>query len=748
MNGAPSHDITHSGSYPDVVVTGVGMVTCAGLTVDQSWSAISHGREHLSPWQEPLPPALGSVAVAQCHDLPCPDDLRPGFWKTLSRTQQLACLAADEALLSASLPRTLDFMGNRTGCFLATTVCGMDRNEVFYTAYRINPQTADSGLLRRIQPYEAAELVRRRHHICGQVYTNLTTCVGSAIAVGAAMDAIRLGRISMALAGGAEALCRLIISGFGSLKLVAPGGCRPFDRDRNGISIGEAAAFLVLESAAHAAARGAPPLGYLRGFAATCDAFHITKPDPAGAGAARAIELALNDAHLQPRDIGYINAHGTATRDNDAMEMRVISDVWDRTNAPIPPVSSTKRLTGHTFGAAGAVESVVCLLAMRHQILPPNAGCINPDRTENDRCLPLVTAPTRSRPAAALNCNFAFGGNNTALIFSAASPDALRPAESAPTDATHPDFPRMAIAGLGVHTSEYADGLELRRAVAVSPETDNRTGPTTGENAPPWLGRDISERTLNAAEKLDAVAGLACKAIDQAWHAARLHKPSTDPGRIALLMFTAWGMIDSTVAYLDSMLDSEGRYASPLHFSRSVYSNAASAAAILLGIRGPCETLAHQTAPVTSVLCRATDLLTAGRADAVIACWADKTSPLTVDLCRRAVHDLHRHEFARYMDNPGYGAVSLVLQKAGTPPVDASELPAHRLPEICLGGPANPPDKTARAPQTVRQRPYPTDAALRLAAEIIRNASAAARPASTDFTAVDLPVGETGLGVR
>ena len=723
-----------------VAVTGIGMVTCAGADVATTWAAIHSAPDSLAPWRGYLPAALQQIRVAQCPTPHCPDDLKPALWKTLARTQQLACAASDEALKSAGLPRTLAFLGKTVGCFLATTVCGMDGNEKFYAVFRSDAAAADSNLMRRIQPYEALELLCRRHRISGPLYMNLTTCVGSAMTIGAAVDAIRLGKISMAVAGGTESLCRLIISGFNSLKLVAADGCRPFDQNRRGITVGEGAAILILESLQHAAKRGARPLGYIRGFAATCDAFHITKPDPSAAQAQRAIELALADAGMTPPDIDYINAHGTASRDNDLMESLAIREIWGRAGAAVPPVSSTKRLTGHTFGAAGAVESAICVLAIDRGRVPPNAGCQDPEMAADGKpLLPLALESVEQPVGTALNCNFAFGGNNTALIFSANPRSAAEPAISG-CNWWSADRQWLEILGMGVRTSDFKDAADIVAAAT----SDLRAGEAASEQCPDsvdfqWLGRQPSPVAPAETQKLDPVAALACTVIEQAWQAAGLNPSNVDSNRIALLLYTAWGMIESTIAYLDSMLDADGRYASPLHFSRSVYSNAASSAAIRFGIHGPCETLAHPYTPVTAVLDRAGDLLSTGRADVVVTAWSDQPSPLTGELCRRAVHDLGRREYARYLDNPGYGAVSFILRNA---PNRTSGGPASarlsRRPHIAV---AKPGDQAELNPWAgLSQRPYPTDGAVHLAGAVARTfilnyarGSPAAPPASVPY---------------
>ena len=290
-----------------VAITGMGMVTAQGVGVPETWAGVVVGREVLGAWEGlPADHGLRGVKVARCAaELPRPGDLPERLWGRLSRTQQLACVAADEALAQARLPRRAgEALRGATGLFVATTVCGMDVNERFYAQYRETPGDTDADLLRRLQPYEVGELLSRRHGLGSDAALRLvclSTCVGSAMAIGAACDAILLGECEAALAGGSEAMCRVVLSGFHALKVTAAEGCRPFDHQRPGMTVGEGAGMLLLESVAHAKRRGAEVLGYVRGFGVSCDAYHLTTPEPRGTQAARAMRDALNRAALPPR---------------------------------------------------------------------------------------------------------------------------------------------------------------------------------------------------------------------------------------------------------------------------------------------------------------------------------------------------------------------------------------------------------------------------------------------------------------
>ncbi len=391
-----------------VAITGIGIIANPGRGLEEVWRNVMAMRDGIAPWRHAPPGPLAAIKVAACSEPPRPEDLPQRLWRGLSRTQQLAITAVDEALALAKLPRQIN--SESAGLFMATTVCGMDLNEQFYEQYRVDPEKADVNLFRHQEPFEVLRLIARRHRLSGSRQMCLTTCVGSALSIGAAADWIRSREGDLAIAGGTEALCRVLLGGFASLKVAAADGCRPYDRNRPGITVGEASAVLVLESIAHARQRGVPILAYLGGFAATCDGYHITAPDPAGTQAARAMREAIAESGLTPGAIGYVNTHGTGTRDNDAMEATALGEVFKQ---KVPPVSSTKRMTGHTFAAAGAVEAALCVQTLRTGMLPANVGTLEQDPAID---LPLVRNSQAKAVEAVLSCNFAFGGNNTALV--------------------------------------------------------------------------------------------------------------------------------------------------------------------------------------------------------------------------------------------------------------------------------------------------------------------------------------------
>jgi 3-oxoacyl-[acyl-carrier-protein] synthase II len=249
--------------------------------------------------------------------------------------------------------------------------------------------------------------------LTGPRVTISTACSSSTVAVGLAGEMVRDGEVEVALAGGADALCRLTFAGFNSLRAVDAAPCRPFDRSRAGLNIGEGAAVLVVESADHARRRGARPLARVLGYGVTNDAFHMTQPEPSGAAWERTVRAALADAGVGPGAIGYLNAHGTATGQNDPAERAAYARVFGDRLASLP-LSTVKGALGHCLCGAGGIEAAVTTLALARGVLPPTAGFTEPDEGP-----PLDVVAGSGRACAvdvALSCSFAFGGNSAAIV--------------------------------------------------------------------------------------------------------------------------------------------------------------------------------------------------------------------------------------------------------------------------------------------------------------------------------------------
>ena len=337
-----------------------------------------------------------------------------------SRSDKLGWLASREALEQAGVDPDTKIAPERRGVLLGSTVGGMLGTEQFMTRL-LREQRRRFGALRFHECAGVADVCARLLGARGPCATVSTACSAGAMAIAAAAELIRAGEADLMLAGGSDSLCRLTLNGFGSLLLLDPSGCRPFDARRAGISLGEGAAMLVLEAEETARARGARILARLTGWGASCDAWHTTAPHPEGRGAFAAMQKALERAGLQPADIDFVCAHGTGTPDNDAMEAKALRRLLgDR----IPPVASVKRFFGHTLAASGAIKAVVCVQALQEQHIPGNPGFEQSDPA-------LGREPVRRfQPWALshlLSNSFGFGGNNVVLVLTKADTETKAP---------------------------------------------------------------------------------------------------------------------------------------------------------------------------------------------------------------------------------------------------------------------------------------------------------------------------------
>ena len=396
-----------------VVVSGLGAVTPHGDDVATIFDALMRGESALAPVFPELPkPAIAARA---------PFDETRWFTRLqlagVDRVSQIAVAAADLALRDAGGSGDCD--PERLGVYVG---CGMGGAAALDTAYRgarVPPLTIPAFM-----PNAPASHVAMRLGARGPVLTWSVACASSAIAIAEAAKAVASGEVDVALAGGSEALIvpGVVVAWQAMMTLAtftpehASDAVKPFAVDRSGFALGEGAAFLVIESEARARQRGATVHAVLSGWGTTCDATHLTKPDRDGQ--ARALRAALRRADVSPRDVGYCNAHGTATRIGDVVERNALAAVWgddlDRLR-----VSSTKALHGHLLGAAGALEAMITVLALEQRRLPPNAHCatVDPDCSLD---LVLDAATTAPQLDHAISNSFAFGGTNCVLLFSRA----------------------------------------------------------------------------------------------------------------------------------------------------------------------------------------------------------------------------------------------------------------------------------------------------------------------------------------
>ncbi|WP_123040398.1 beta-ketoacyl-ACP synthase II [Cohnella candidum] len=404
-----------------VVITGMGCVTPLGLDKETSWRSAASG---ICGIRRLAPERAEQLPVRLAAEIP---DFDPHVYmdaKEARRTDrfiQLAIAAAEEAIRDSGLAIGRNADPERTGVWIGSGAGGIrtfekGMLEVLQRGYRRMSPFA----LPMFLPNMAASRVAIRHGIRGPANCSVTACASGTNSIGEAFRAIQRGEADVMLAGGAEApICSIGLASFAAMGALSASddpaeGCRPFDKGRNGFVMGEGAGVLVLESLLHARERGADIYAELLGFGSCGDGFHVAAPRPDGSDWSRAMSLALEDAGLAPKDIAYINAHGTGTPQGDLVETRAIKQafgVW----AYDVSVSSTKSASGHLLGASGAVEAIFSVLALRDQIIPPTIHFREYDDELDLHYTPNL--PRRKTIRAAMSNTFAFGGHNAVLVF-------------------------------------------------------------------------------------------------------------------------------------------------------------------------------------------------------------------------------------------------------------------------------------------------------------------------------------------
>ncbi len=399
-------------------VTGIGLVTALGPDREETWRRLLDGDTGIGPL------TLFDATAYRTHNAAQVDEgrlLRPpeaaGMWRRCCRASRFALVAAAEAFADAGLEAVafptccpIVFGGGTAGLFEAEA----------YVENRLRRGPTVHALSELVEvPQDApTDRVAEAFGLIGPRLTVTTACSSSTIAVGLAAEMVRDGEADVALAGGPDALCRLTFAGFNSLRAVDPDVARPFDRRRRGLSLGEGAAVLVIEAADRVRARGGRPYAAVLGYGVTNDAFHMTQPEPSGAAWEGTVRAALADAAIDADAVDYVNAHGTATEQNDAAECAAYQRVFGN-RLPGLPISSVKGAIGHCLCGAGGIEAAITAISVARSTVPPTVGFADPDPA--CRVDPVPGAPRSADLRVALSSSFAFGGNSAVLVLGRAS---------------------------------------------------------------------------------------------------------------------------------------------------------------------------------------------------------------------------------------------------------------------------------------------------------------------------------------
>jgi 3-oxoacyl-[acyl-carrier-protein] synthase II len=417
--------MTVSAERTTVVVTGLGAITPVGADVASTWDSLLAGRSGVSKltdkWAADLPARIAARAAVDPATL-----LDRVQARRMDRCEQFALAAARQAWTDAGAPGVDP---ERLGVVVSTGIGGVGSTLDAYDTLREKGwQRVPPFTVPMLMPNGAAGWIGIEFGARAGVHTTVSACASGAEAIGYAIEMIRSGRADVVLAGGTEAaIIPLNVAAFAAMRALSTRNdeperaSRPFDRGRDGFVLGEGAGVIVLESAEHAAQRGAVVHAVAAGVGYSADAYHIAQPEPEGTGIVLAIRRVLADAGLSPDQVAHVNAHATSTPAGDVVECHAIATALGQAAAGVV-VSATKSMTGHLLGGAGAVESVAAIMALREQVAPPT---INLDDPDDDAGIHIATEPVKlqqrgSGPMAVLNNSFGFGGHNVALAFTAA----------------------------------------------------------------------------------------------------------------------------------------------------------------------------------------------------------------------------------------------------------------------------------------------------------------------------------------
>lgn len=609
-----------------VAVTGVGIVSALGGNAAETFRRLCAGESGIGPVTSFDVSGYRCALAAEVKQLDR-SFVPAAEGDSWSRSDVMAVAAAREALASAGLAG----QGAELSLAVGGTTGGMLEAEGILTS---GTGTLPEHAARRLLSYPLSTSLERLTRCFGAQGHSASVCSAcssgaNALLLGASW--IEQGRASRVLAGGTDALCRLTFAGFSALGVLAAEPCRPFDAGRNGLTLGEGAAFLLLESESSARGRGALVLAWLDGWSVGAEAHHITHPEPSGATATRLLSRALERAGVDAGGVDYVNAHGTATLQNDAAEARALAAALGREVERVR-VSSSKGQVGHTLGAAGALEAAFTVLAIRDGQAPPTGGLGTPDLELGLRHVLGRAEPLPIR--AALSSSFGFGGTGTVLVF------------------THPDHARHERAVVSSPVRVLSVATLSAQGIAKDAEVARGGAEPSGGAAPrePWVERLDAARSRRF-DRASALVTLGAAAV--------LERLAEGRDGVGLIAGSAYGNVERSVEFLRRVLERGPRFASPADFPHLVPSAPVGNASIYLGLRGPALSLADLMTSAESALCVALALLEDGQADAMVAGSAEPYDAVV----ERLLSPLH----GGTADGRGEGASFALLSRGGSP---------------------------------------------------------------------------------
>ncbi len=596
-----------------LVITGTGLVSALGNDAKSTWEGLIRGER-----------AMGTLTVFDASSYKSSvgaevSGLREMADDTWSRTAEMGVLAAREACESGAIAQARA-AGLRVGLVVGSTTGGMFETETLL-AVLADPkerETTKDEAWRKLLSNPISSTTQWIDCELGpfaRTRTLSSACSSGANAIVVAATWLHLGLVDVVLAGGADGLCRLTLAGFGALSACDPEPCKPFDVGRRGLNLGEGAGFVVLEREDGARARGVEILAELAGWAIGSEAHHITNPEATGSTPARLLTRSLERAGLTPADLDYINAHGTATPLNDAMECAGILSALG-SEASRVPVSSSKGQLGHTLAAAGAIEAVITTTALRKGLLPPTVGLTNPD----PKCaVRHVVTAQKAEVRAAASSSFGFGGMDSVLVF----------AKPGYAKAMVPEHHEVVVTGVAVLTPR---GLLVGGAAARSMDVPSLPSPAS-VTIDPSLFDPARARRLDRLSRLGAIVVEAALGPLRPAPGAQVQAPYRD--RVGLLLGNAWGNLDASAAFMRRVFEKGPRLASPAEFPNLVPSSPVGHISIYLGLSGPSFALVDFAASGEASFLQGVEMVASGEVRAVCVGGVEEESDIVENVLKR-----------------------------------------------------------------------------------------------------------------
>ncbi|MGW2476170.1 beta-ketoacyl synthase N-terminal-like domain-containing protein [Streptomyces sp. NPDC001665] len=602
-----------------VVIASVGAITSQGGSAEALWDGVRAGRVAISPVRGLSMDGYQTAVGGEITEPPSIGyDYAPGS-DARDSSVDFALAAAEEAMAGSGLRVGTDIPAERWGIAYGTCHAGWRSAELALREVQ-EGSAPDWHRYTYVPPQAAAEALSAAFGLKGPVLSANTACASSAHALAHALDVLRAGRADAMLVGGSDAFTESAFAGFSSLESLSVRPAAPYSKDRAGLSLGEGSGMLVLLSQEAAERTGAPVIAEVLGYGLSADGHHPTAPHPEGEGAARAIRAALSSSGLAPDDVRYVNGHGTGTPKNDAAESNAVRAAFGEA-AEKTSLSSTKSMIGHLLGAAGAVEGIVTVLALRDQVAPPTASFTGVD----PQC-GLDPVADAGRPMAldtALSNNFGFAGANATVAFARPGGPGVPAPAIGPDDVVVTGFGVITSAGEGAEALWEAYDAGLRQG---APEDGLRLARVEFDAS--------AAGTPKARRRMDRVSQLAVAASRAALGAARADDDADAVTATGVVVGTAIGPMESSERFTAPVLANGASAANPAVFPGTVYNGAAGQVSMVLGTKGPTSTLSSGHASGAVALGVAYDMLRAGRAERLLVPAVEAFSPATLDAYR------------------------------------------------------------------------------------------------------------------